>query len=219
MNIKGAIFDMDGTLIDSLMFWDLLWQRMGKKYLGDENFRPDPITEKAVRTATLIDAMTIVHKNCGVGRSGEEVWKFTYDMLNNFYQNEVKAKEGVFEFLDHLQKNGVRMCIASATAPEHIKVVMKSSGLDKYFDKIISCNDVGKGKEHPDVFIAAHEYLGTPKEDTWIFEDSIVALETAARAGFNTVGVYDKYSFGLDRVPLVSTVYVGEGETLRKLIK
>ncbi len=219
MEIKGAIFDMDGTLVDSLMFWDLLWQRMGKKYLNDEGFRPDPVTEKAVRTLTLLDAMTLVHENCGIGSSGEEVWKFTADMISDFYKYEVKAKKGALEFLEYLHGKGIKMCVASATAPELVKVAMAATGIDKYFTKVISCNDVGKGKEHPDVFIAAHEYLGTPKERTWIFEDSIVALETAARAGYKTVGIYDQYNFGLDRIPKVATVYIDKGETLKKLIK
>lgn len=219
MEIKGAIFDMDGTLVDSLMFWDLHWPRMGKKYLNDESFRPDPVTEKAVRTLPLLDAMTLVHENCGIGDSGEEVWKFTADMIPDFYKNEVKAKDGVLEFLEYLQGKGVKMCVASATAPEFVKVAMAATGIDKYFTKVISCNDVGKGKEHPDVFIAAHGYLGTPKESTWIFEDSIVALETAANAGYKTVGIYDQYNFGLDRIPKVATVYIDKDETLKKLIK
>ena len=96
---------------------------------------------------------------------------------------------------------------------------MKKFSLDRFFPRIFSCNDVGKGKEHPDVFIEAHKYLGSEKDSTWIFEDSIVAIETAVGAGYKTVGIYDKYNFGLDRVKTLSTVYVGEGESLRKLIK
>ena len=219
MNITGAIFDMDGTLVDSLMCWDVLWCRIGRKYLGDESFRPDPATEKAVRTLTLLDAMTLVHENCGVGESGEELWRFATDMMVDFYENEVKAKAGALEFVEFLHGKGVRMCIASATAPNLIRLAMKTTGLDKYIEKVISCNDVGKGKEHPDVFLAAHEYLGTPKESTWIFEDSVVALETASRAGYHTVGIYDKYNFGLDRIPGIVDIYVDNGESLKKLIK
>ena len=219
MNIKGAIFDMDGTLVDSLMCWDVLWQRLGKKYLGDGDFRPDPVTEKAVRTLTLLDAMTLVHENCGVGESGEALWRFAVDMMVDFYENDVKAKAGALEFVEHLHGRGAKMCIASATAPELIRLALKTTGLDKYIEKVISCNDVGKGKEYPDVFIAAHEYLGTPKESTWVFEDSVVALETASRAGYKTVGIYDKYNFGLDRIPKIVDIYIDNGESLKKLIK
>ena len=217
MNITGAIFDMDGTLVDSLMCWDVLWQRLGKKYLGNEAFRPDPVTEKAVRTLTLLDAMTLVHENCSVGESGPELWQFTTDMMVDFYENDVKLKAGVLEFLEFLHARGVKMCIASATAPDLIAIAMRTCGLDKYFSKVISCNDVGKGKEHPDVFFAAHEYLGTSKESTWVFEDSVVAIETAGKAGFKTVGIYDKYNFGLDRIAKLSTIYIDDGETLAGL--
>lgn len=219
MNITGAVFDMDGTLVDSLMVWDVLWQRLGKKYLGDESFRPAPVTEKAVRTLTLIDAMTLVHEKCGIGKSGEEVWQFTTDMMVDFYENDVKTKAGVMEFLEYLYGKGVKMCIASATAPNLISIAMRTCKLEKYFLKVISCNDVGKGKEHPDVFLAAHEYLGTPKDSTWIFEDSVVAIETAVAAGYQAVGIYDQYNFGLDRIPSLATIYIDKGESLTKLIE
>ena len=219
MDITGAIFDMDGTLVNSLMVWDVLWQRMGKKYLGDESFRPDPVTEKAVRTLRLLDAMTLVHEKCGIGDSGEQIWKFTVDMMVDFYENDVKMKAGATEFLEYLYEKGVKMCIASATAPDLIAIAMRTCGLNKYFPRVISCNDVGKGKEHPDVFIAAHEYLGTPKDSTWVFEDSVVAIETAVKAGYKTVGIYDRYNFSLDRIPKIATIYIDKGHSLAELIE
>ncbi len=218
MNLTGAIFDMDGTLVGSLGFWDYIWRRLGEVFLGNPNFRPDPITEKAVRTAPLYEAMHLVHDSCCVGKSGDEVFELVDRELCNYYKNIVELKPGVREFLEHLYAQGVKMCVASATASHLIAVLMEKFGLSKYFTRIFSCSEVGCGKEHPDVFIAAHNYLGTPKESTWIFEDSIVALETAAKAGYKTVGIYDKYNFGLDRVKTVSTIYIGEGETLERII-
>ena len=218
MKITGAIFDMDGTLVDSLGFWDILWAALGEKYNNDKSFRPDPITEKAVRTLPLYDAMCLVHKSCGLGESGDEVFRTTDQMLKDFYAETVELKPGALEFLEHLKSRGVKMCVASATAPHLINVLMEKFGLSRFFPRIISCSDVGKGKEHPDVFIFAHDFLGTEKETTWIFEDSIVALETATKAGYKTVGIYDKYNFGIDRVKEISTVYIGEDDILSRLI-
>ena len=219
MKIQGAIFDLDGTLVDSLMFWDMGWRRIGEKYLNDGSFRPDPATDKAVRTAHLLEAMTIVHKNCGIAETGEELFEFVENLIVDFYTNVVKAKEGALEFLEYLNQKGVKMCVASATASNLVWLAMKSTGIDKYFDKVISCADIGKGKECPDVYIAAHEYLGTPKDSTWVFEDSVLALETAARAGFKTVGIYDKYNFALERIPEIADLFIDNGETLKQLIK
>lgn len=218
MNITGAIFDMDGTLADSLGFWDLLWKNLGEKYFNNTAFRPDTITEKAVRTATLRDAARVIHENCKIGKTHEEVTKTVEDMIANYYENTVQLKPGVIEFLEHLKKKGVKMCIASATSLHFLTVLMKKFRLDRYFSRIISCNDVGKGKEYPDVFIYAHDFLGTPKESTWIFEDSIVAIETALKAGYQTVGIYDKFNFELDRVKEISTVYIGKENSLAELI-
>ncbi len=218
MKISGAIFDMDGTLVDSLGFWDILWRALGEKFLGNPSFRPDPITEKAVRTVSLYEGMRLVHQNCGIGNSADEVFRVTDDMLLAFYESTVQMKPGAIEFLEHLYNKRVKMCIASATAPRLIAVLMKKFGLDKYFPRLFSCSEIGKGKESPDIFIMAHEYLDTDKDSTWIFEDSITALETASAAGYKTVGIYDKYNFGLDRVQAVSTVYIGKGDSLSALI-
>ncbi len=218
MKAKAAIFDMDGTLIDSLMFWDYLWDYLGNKYLNGEKFRPEGDVEKAVRTLPLGEAMFLVHEKCGIADSGEELFSLATELIRKFYQEEVKVKDGVLEFLEHCKECGTKMCIASATDKELVKIAMKHCGIDKYITKIFSCNDIGKGKEEPDVFLAAAEFLGEAVCDTWVFEDSYVALTTAFDAGFKTVGIYDKYGFRQDIMGEKSVEYIGEGETLKSLI-
>lgn len=209
---------MDGTLVDSLGFWDHIWKRLGEIFLNDPEFRPDPITEKGVRTVTLYDAAALVHKNSKIGSGTDELYAIIDRELYSYYKDKVELKAGVSVFLEHLHRKGVKMAVATATAPHLISVLMEKFDLYKYFPRLFSCNDVGKGKEHPDVFIAANNYLGTPKESTWIFEDSIVAIETAVKAGYQTVGIYDQFNFGLDRVKEISSVYIDKGESLEKLI-
>ena len=91
---------MDGTLVDSLMLWDVFWKALGEKYSGDKNFRPNEKDEKTVRTLTLKDAMELVHKNYNFGESGEELVNLTNEILIDFYSNKVELKSGVLEFLD-----------------------------------------------------------------------------------------------------------------------
>ena len=218
MKITGAIFDMDGTLVNSLGFWDYLWQSLGSRYLSNPKFRPDELTAKGVRTSTLYGATELIHENCGIAESAEALFPVIDEMLANYYKEKVELKVGAEPLLTTLKENGVKMCVATATAPHLLKILLDKFDLYRFFPKTISCNDVGKGKEHPDVFIAAHEYLGTDKESTWIFEDSVVALETAVKAEFNTVGVYDKYGFLPEKVKELSTVYIGSDNTLADLI-
>lgn len=218
MNIKTAIFDMDGTLVDSLILWDVIWSAIGDKYSGDKDFRPSTEDDKKVRTLVLKDAMDLIHLGYGFGESGEELLELANAILFDFYANKLELKSGVREFLDYLSTQGVKMCIASATMSELIHLAMKRCDLEKYFCKVFSCGDIGKGKEHPDVFLAAMDYLGSTVEETWVFEDSLVAIETATKVGMKTVGIYDRYNFGQDEIREIATEYIAEGETLLKLL-
>ena len=217
MKIKAAIFDMDGTLIDSLMIWGVIWEKLGETYLGDPSFTPSKEDDKKVRTLTLRDAMELIHTNYHLGESGEAVWEEASRILADFYTHDVKLKEGAGEFLEYCKKSGVKMCIASATAPDLIALAMKHCHIEQYFSKIFSCSLIGKGKEEPDVFLMAADYFGEDKAETWVFEDSLVAIETAVRIGMPTVGIYDRFNFGQERIKEIATEYIGEGETLLKL--
>ena len=218
MKIKAAIFDMDGTLVDSLKIWGVLWEQLGQTYLADRSFVPREEDDKAVRTLPLKDAMELIHQRYHLGASGEELLDFTNNMIKEFYANSVEMKTGAKEFLEHCRQNGVKMCIASATAPEFVEMALKHCGIETYFLKVFSCGTLGKGKEHPDVFLLAADFLGEKVEDTWVFEDSLVALETATKMGMPTVGIYDRFNYGQERIRQITTHYIAEGETLLKLI-
>ena len=81
--MKAAIFDMDGTLVDSLMLWDMLWSTLGKKYFNDEKFMPSTEDDKKVRTLTLKDAMNLIHTNYRLGESGDELLDYVNSIINN----------------------------------------------------------------------------------------------------------------------------------------
>jgi len=219
MNIKAAIFDMDGTLVDSLFLWDVLWSAFGERYLNDKSFAPNVEDDKKVRTLTLKDAMDLIHNHYHLGESGEELLALANSIVIDFYANSVELKSGVRKFLEHCKNTGVKMCVASATAPELIDVAIKHCDIGKYFLKVFSCGTIGKGKEEPDVFLQAAEFLGTEINETWVFEDSLTAIETATKIGMPTVGIYDRYNFGQNRIKEIATEYITDGETLLKLLK
>lgn len=219
MKIKAAIFDMDGTLINSLIFWDYLWSSFGRRFLNDSSFRPSAEDDKKVRTMILANAMELIHQNYGLGSSGGELLQQADLDLNEFYAEAVEMKSGAKEFLEYCLAQGTKMCIASATAPEHIEVAMKRCGLEKYFLKVFSCGSIGKGKDQPDIFLMARDFLGAETEETWVFEDSLVAIRTAAAAGMPTVGIYDACNFGQDEIRQIAREYIDDGETLMKLVR
>ena len=217
MKITGAIFDMDGTLLDSLWGWEELWDWGGRKYLGIEGYRPDEAIDKAVRTMTLADAMEYIHEHCGLGRDAQELIDHFDEILPGLYADRFMLKPGVKEFLDYCFEQGIPMVLASATAKQFIEIALDKRDIRKYFKAVLSCTDIGKGKEHPDIFLEALRVIGTDIEDTFVFEDSYVALETASAACFKTVGVYDRYAFEQERLARSATHYIAKGETLMKL--
>ncbi len=219
MKIDGAIFDMDGTLVDSLCVWEFLWEEFGKIYLGDEGFHPSKEADKAVRTMILSDAMDYLHDLYSIGESGEDLLNTANRLMYEFYKEKVGLKKGAAELLDYLYSKGVKMCIASATAPDLIEVALGHCGIKKYFSKVFSCKEIGKGKDVPDIYLTALEYLKTPRETTWVFEDSFVALDTVSKIGLHMVGIYDKYNFDNDKSESLSDIYVSDGESLAKIIE
>jgi len=166
----------------------------------------------------LRDAMDFIHEQYSIGKSGAELLEETNKIILKFYSDEVMLKADVGEFLEYCHDKGIKMCIASATDIKFVRLAAKHCKIEKYFSHILSCTEIGKGKDKPDIYLKALECLGTAKEETCVFEDSHVAIETAARIGLKTVGIYDKYNSDQDKIREISTVYIAEGETLEKLI-
>ena len=216
--IRGAIFDLDGTLIDSLIIWKEIWRKIGVRYFNNENFRPSDEDDKAMRTMTTAEAMDYTHKKYGIGESGKELTEFFSGLLEKFYAEEVKLKEGVKSFLGYLEEHGVKMCVATATDKKLAKVALKHTGIDAFFDEIISCVDVGCGKDKPDIYIAAADRLGTAIGETCVFEDSLTAIQTAKNLGMKTVGIFDRNNYGQEDINKTADEYIAEGENLLKLI-
>lgn len=216
MKICGAIFDLDGTLVDSLFFWKRLWEKVGIRFWNDPHFTvPEELDEK-VRTTTLKECAEIIQKEFGIQESAETVFDFFNDSLIDFYKEEVKPKENVEKALKTLKQENVKMCVASATDSETVKKVLEIFHLDPYFEGVVSCadKDVLAGKDQPAVYEKALQLLGTPRNQTVVFEDSFVALETAGRMGCVTVGIFDENNYGQERLKNASRIYVGRDENM-----
>ena len=219
MKIKGAIFDMDGTIVDSLSFWGVFWKCFGVKFMSDPNFVPAEEADKSVRTMIYSDVIPYIYNFYKLPVSFDEFKKFAEENdIVEFYKNVATPKQGARELLQFLKDNGVRICLASATEMRGIRFALQHYDLAKYFDFVLSCADIGVGKDKPDIYLDSMNLLRLPQSEICVFEDSYVALETAKRVGFKTVGIYDKFNFEQDRLKNASDFYLDQTQSLDRLI-
>ena len=218
MKIRGAVFDLDGTLINSLIFFGILWKRLGKKYLNDESFYPTAEQDRAIRTMPTKDSMKYIYDIYKFGESGTALYEEVNDYTLDFYMNDVEMKKGTAEFLEYLKNIGVKMCVASATEKPFIEKILKKFCIEKYFDGVFSCADIGSSKDKPDIYYIAADFLKMKPSDICVFEDSATAVVTAKAAGFKTVGIYDENNYGHDILKANSDIYINKGESIDRLI-
>ena len=217
MKIRGAIFDMDGTLIDSLSFWEHLWSEIGAHYLADPTFRPRLEDDRRIRTMIYREGIAYIWQTYRIPTPLDEFLAFALRGLTEFYKTVARPKEGALALLGALRAKGIPMCLASATAKSEVVAALEYHGMLGYFDAVISCADIGVGKDKPDIYLEALRLLDLPPEETCLFEDSYVALETGKSIGLRTAGVFDRYNFGQDRLRAAAEIYLGEGESLFSL--
>lgn len=217
LEIQAAIFDMDGTLVDSLMLWDVLHDAYEQAYPDKVGTVISEEHNRLIRVLPLPESMTILHDHYGLGESAEELATLTQRVFFDFYSNRVQLKEGVREFLDALQRRDVRMCLASATPLPLVNAALEHCGINGYFEKVLSCGEIGKGKDVPDIYLIAKEMMGNLPQ-TWVFEDAYVAVSTAVQSGLPMVAIYDRYNPHQDKIRALAQEYIAPGETLLKLL-
>ncbi len=188
--IKGAIFDVDGTLLDTMPMWD----GIGDLYLENRGNVPEPDLSDVLFKMTMSEGASYMREKYHLEESVQEVIDGTMDLSREFYEEKAPLKAGVREVLEELAEHGVAMIVASASDAGCIEKALERLDILKYFKRVISCEEVGVGKESPLVFYKAVEELGTKIEETYVFEDALHAIETAKAAGFKTVGIYDNSS-------------------------
>ena len=202
--IKGAIFDLDGTLLDSMFIWDTI----GEDYLRSLGKEPHEDLKETFMTLTLEEAAEYYRKHYGVPLSVKEIVDGVNAMVEQTYRTKVTLKPGISEYLAWLKENGVRMCVATVTDKYLVEETLDRLGVRHYFSEIYTCAEVGFGKDKPVIYQKALEHLGTEKSDTYVFEDLPFALNTAKTDGFPTVGIYDRHEAHQDELKELADYYV-----------
>lgn len=204
MRIRGAIFDVDGTLLDSMFIWDTI----GETYLRSIGYQPKENLNETFKNMSLHQAARYYQTEYGVTQSIDEIMDGVNAMLERYYRFEVPLKPGAAELLERLRQSGVRLCIATATDRHLVEAALDRCGVLSCFGEIFTCNEVGHGKDEPDIFEAALRFLGTEKSETVVFDDSLYAIRTAKETGFPVAAVYDSHEKEQDKVRLLADIYL-----------
>ena len=215
MRICGAIFDVDGTLLDSMFIWDTI----GEAYLRSIGYQPKENLNETFKNMSLHQAARYYQTEYGVTQSIDEIMDGVNAMLERYYRFEVPLKPGVAELLERLRQSGVKLCIATATDRHLVEAALDRCGVLSCFGKIFTCNEVGHGKDEPHIFEAALRFLGTRREETLVFDDALYAVRTAKEAGFSVAAVYDSHEKAQDQIRMLADVYLEELTQVDKIRK
>lgn len=188
--IKGAIFDVDGTLLDSMEIWEDVVER----FLKAVGIEPDPDIGTKLFTMSLPEGAAYVKEYYQLPQSQDEIVQGILDIISNFYKETAPLKRGAADLLKNLSKRNIPMTVATSNNKQEIEAAFERLGIAKYFDRIFTCGEVGAGKTKPDIYLEAAKYLGTRPEETVVFEDVVHAIRTAKDAGFLVAGIYDEAS-------------------------
>ena len=184
-SFNGFIFDIDGTIIDSMKIHLKAWQKIFEKYGCHLSIKE--VGEKAYGINP-----EIVKRTLGNHLSEEEVEKISNEkeeFFRNSFDPENDVIKGFIHFIDELKKNDFPMVIGSAAPPENVDYFMENLGIGHYFKGFVHEDDVKKGKPSPEVFLKAAQIIDIPIEKCVVFEDSPTGAEASAKAGSKTIVV------------------------------
>lgn len=186
--LHGAIFDADGTLLNSMH----IWKELGARYLQSLNIEPEEKLSSILYPMSLERSSLYLQKRYNLKFSPEEIQRGFLEIIEGFYVNEVELKPGVRDLLESLKRKNIPMVIATSGNRNLLQAALTRNNINQYFSKIFTCSELNTNKHEPKIFLACAEFLRLKPEAIAVFEDSLFAIRTAKAAGFFTVGIEDK---------------------------
>ena len=202
---KRQIFDVDGTILDSMP----MWCSVGSRFLKKNGASAEEGIDRQMVSRTLEESAAIFSEIYGIPGTVPEIVAGMIDMVRDDYKNRLICKPGVEKVIQELYEKKIPMYIATATDREMIIAALSRLDLLKYFQGIITCGELGVPKTQPDIYIYAANELGTKPEETLVFEDVAHAVLSATQAGFPVVAIYDDESAARkDEIKASSKLYL-----------
>ncbi len=204
MKIKGAIFDFDGTLFDSME----AWESAGVNYLIANGYTPEESLWNKLKVLSLRQSAEYLKNGYSLPYTVEDIMDGINKTVEDFYKTKALPKENVINFLKELKKRGVKLCIATATERSLIEIALDRFNMADLFEEIFTCTALGHGKDEPYIYEYAQKFMSLKKDEVAVFEDACYAAKTAKSAKFFVVGIYDRFELYPDRLKEYSDIYI-----------
>ncbi len=190
IQIKGVVFDLDGSLVDSM--W--MWRAIDVEFLGRyHNAVPERLTD-AIEGMSFTETATYFKETFDLPLSVEEIKETWIQMAYDKYSNEVDFKPGVKAFLDYLREQQIPVSIATSNSRSLVNAVLNSLQIDTYFHTVVTACDVNKGKPAPDIYLFAANAMQVDPKDCLVFEDVPNGIMAGKNAGMRVIAVQDDFS-------------------------
>ncbi|MCR4923604.1 MAG: HAD family phosphatase [Lachnospiraceae bacterium] len=189
-DIKGVIFDLDGTLVDSM--W--MWKQIDIEFLSMHGLEMEEGLQQMIGGKTFYETAVFFKERYSLSESLEEIMSCWNLMAENKYAKEVPLKDGVLDFLHKLKDNEIKMGIATSNSLHLTETCLKSNGIRDFFDVIISGRSDIQGKPAPDVYLMAAKNLSLQASECLVFEDLVDGIKAGKAAGMKVCCIHDRFS-------------------------
>ena len=209
-NIEGAVFDLDGTLLDSS--W--VWEKVDEKFLGDRGFQvPDDYVDEISPLGAERAAVYTIER-FGLNEDKDDIVREWIEMAKE-YATEVVCKPYAKEFLEELHKLNIKMAVATSSDRELFMKTLEREGILKYFQKIVTVDEVERGKGYPDIYEEAARRIKVNPHKCLVFEDILAGVTGASLGEFNVVAVFDEKSkYNWEKIKSISKYSINDYKEL-----
>ncbi|MEE0420845.1 MAG: HAD family phosphatase [Lachnospiraceae bacterium] len=189
-NIDAVIFDLDGTLVDSM--W--MWEEIDILFLNRFGISLPPTLQKEIEGMSFTETAIYFKETFQLPQSLEEIKQEWYNMALDKYAHEVPLKKGAMNFLKELKNRGIHTGIATSNGIRLVEACMDSLGLHSYIDVVCTACDVSKGKPAPDIYLKVAKDLEADRRKCLVFEDVPMGILAGKNAGMRVCAVEDAFS-------------------------